>query len=127
MTVTKWGIKNLERKLPDSLSYPGGEVTAIHWIAYQVEGKHTVSKCGVVELVPAEPEFWVPYQHIDKETARGWCQDALTADVVKTIEAELTAQMQELLHPTRELGLPWVIADPPPPLPYGIGYVTPKK
>jgi len=127
MSTTKWGIKNLERKLPDSLAYPGGEVTAIHWVAYQTEAKHTVIESGVVELSPAKPDSWVPYQHIDKETAKGWCQDALGADVVKNIEAKLTAQMQELLHPTRELGLPWKVPDPLPPLPYSLGYVTPKS
>jgi hypothetical protein len=127
MATTKWGIRNLNRKLPDSLSYPGGEVVAVHWIAYLTEGKHTVNTSGVVDLSPASQKDWVPYQHIDKETAVGWCRDALGADKVKAIEVDLSSRLQELLHPTHELGLPWKVPDPLPPLPYSLGYVTPKN
>lgn len=126
MNIVKWGIKNLDRKLPDSLAYPGGEVIAIHWIAYKTEGKHTVSTTGVVNLSPADSKQWVPYPNIEKETAIGWCRDALGADEVKKIEADITERMQELLNPTHELGLPWKVPDPLPPLPYSLGYVTPK-
>lgn len=126
MASVKWGIKNLDRKLPDNLAYPGGEVISIHWTAYKTEGKHTVSTTGVVNLSPADSKNWVPYHSIEKETAVGWCRDALGADEVKTIEADITARMEELLHPTHELGLPWKVPDPLPPLPYSIGYVNSK-
>jgi hypothetical protein len=126
MAVIKWGIRNLERKLPDGSAYPGGEVTAIYWIAQQTEGKHTVHSTGVVNLSPADAKNWIPYQSLEKETALGWCQDALGADKVKEIEEDITARLKELVNPTRELGLPWQVPDPLPPLPYSIGYVNQK-
>ena len=126
MGIVKWGIRNLDRKLPDSLGYPGGEVIAIHWTAYKTERKHTVSTTGVVNLSPADSKKWIPYPSIQKETAVGWCRDALGADEVNAIEADIEARLQELLHPTHELGLPWKVPDPLPPLPYSIGYVNTK-
>lgn len=126
MSKVLWGIRNLDRKLPDSSAYPGGEVTSIHWIAYQEEGKHSISTTGAVNLAPAKEENWIPYLNIDKETATGWCRDAIGADEVKAIEADILARTQELLYPTHTLGLPWNVPDPLPPLPYSIGYVKPK-
>lgn len=127
MDPVKWGIRNLDRKLPDSLAYPGGEVIAIHWTAYKTEGKHTVSTTGIVNLLPAAPKNWIPYTTLNKETVVGWCRDALGADEVKAVEADIEARLQELLQPTHELGLPWGAPDPLPPLPYSIGYVNPKQ
>lgn len=126
MNPVKWGIRNLDRKLPDSLACPGGEIFEIHWTAYKTEGKHTVSTTGTVKLSPADPKNWTPYTSLDKETTVGWCRDALGADEVKAIEADIEARLQELLYPTHELGLPWGAPDPLPPLPYSIGYVNPK-
>jgi hypothetical protein len=126
MDTVKWGISNLDRKLPDSAAYPGGEVTALHWVAYNTKEKHTVRRTGIVNLAPAKNDQWVPYLNIEKETAIGWCRDALGADQVKKIEQDILDEIKELLEPTHALGLPWKVPDPLPPLPYSLGYVTPK-
>jgi len=121
MTKTTWGISLLDRKLPDSASYPGGEVTAIHWFAYQMAGKYTVSASGIVELAPATREKWVPYLGLSKDMVMGWCKDALTANRVKEIEESLAKRAEEEL--SKASGLPWGTPDPLPPLPHPLGYI----
>jgi hypothetical protein len=121
MNKTTWGISLLDRKLPDSASYPGSEVTAIHWFAYQMAGKYTVSTSGTVELAPADRKKWVPYLSLNKETVMGWCKDALTSDRVKEIENALAARVDAELN--KASGLPWDVPDPLPPLPHPLGYV----
>jgi hypothetical protein len=124
MTKTTWGISLLDRRLPDSTSYPGSEVTAIHWFAYQMAGKYTISTSGIVQLAPADSKKWTPYLSLNKETAMGWCMDALTSDRVKEIEQELAERVDAELH--KASGLPWGTPDPLPPLPHPLGYVNPK-
>jgi hypothetical protein len=114
MNKTTWGISLLDRKLPDSASYPGSEVTAIHWFAYQMAGKYTVSTSGIVELAPADRKKWVPYLSLNKETVMGWCKDALTSDRVKEIENALAARVDAELN--KASGLPWDVPDPLPPV-----------
>ncbi len=121
MNKTTWGISLLERNLPDSSSYPGSEVTAIHWFAYQMAGKYTISTSGVVQLAPADSKKWVPYLSLSKETVMGWCKDALTPDRVKEIEDALTERVNAELN--KASGLPWGTPDPLPPLPHPLGYV----
>jgi|APGre2960657373_1045057.scaffolds.fasta_scaffold43498_3 hypothetical protein len=126
MTRTHWGITNLDRKLPDGSAYPGSEVICVYWIAFQKEQGHTVKITGSIELAPAKPKNWTPYLSITKEMAVGWVQDALGAERVASIEAELTNEINEKLRPTHQLGLPWLVPDPLPPLPYSLGYKTPE-
>jgi hypothetical protein len=121
MDRTTWGISSLDRRLPDGTDYPCGEVTAIHWFAYKMAGKYTISTSGVVKLSPAKANNWYPYHLISKEKAMGWCQDAITADKIKVIDAELTQRVEEKLK--QASGLPWGTPDPLPPLPYPLGYV----
>ncbi len=102
MNKTTWGISLLDRRLPDSASYPGSEVTAIHWFAYQMAGKYTVSTSGIVELAPADRKKWVPYLSLNKETVMGWCKDALTSDRVKEIENNFLMTLCMDCHESRQ-------------------------
>lgn len=124
MEKTTWGISLLDRCLPDGLAYPCGQVTAIHWFAYRMAGKYTISTSGIVELNPAIATNWIPYSLISKEKAMGWCQDAITADKIKAIDADLIKRVEAKLK--QASGLPWGTPDPLPPLPYPLGYVEVK-
>ena len=124
MEKTTWGISSLDRRLPDGSDYPCSEVTAIHWFAYRMAGKYTISTSGIVPLEPAKPTSWIPYSLITKKMAMGWCQDAITADEVKKIEADLVKRVEIKLK--QASGLPLGTPDPLPPLPYPLGYVDVK-
>jgi len=72
-----------------------------------------------VNLLPASTSNFTPYADITQAEAIQWTQDALGADRVASMEAEVQAQIDQQKIPTPQPApLPWVPAEevaPPAP------------
>ena len=121
MSIT-FNITQLERHLPD------GVVIVAHWIATKKEGftpfdnpdmsggdyEYNASAYGSVGLPakdPSDPTF-VAYKDITEAQAIEWVKKTMGEEQIKTLEANLDAQIEAQKHPTQASGVPWYKDEP---------------
>ena len=98
---TVWDIANMERTVSDGVVY------TVHYTVTHFEDGEQVSAYGSVGLEAPAPASMIPYAELTKETVVQWVKDHFGAEKVSEIEAALSAQVQEKLHPTKASGTPW--------------------
>jgi hypothetical protein len=70
-----------------------------------------------VNLLPADTKNFIPYADITQAEAVQWTQDALGAERVAAMEAEVQAQIDAQKIPSPQPApLPWVAAEEPAPV-----------
>jgi hypothetical protein len=70
-----------------------------------------------VNLLPADTKNFIPYADITQTEAIQWTQDALGAERVAAMEAEVQAQIDAQKIPSPQPApLPWVAAEEPAPV-----------
>jgi len=98
---TSWDIANLERHISD------GVVFIVHYTVTRFEDGEQAGAYGSIGLEAPESDF-IPYSNLTKEIVVGWVKDHFGEEKVAEIEAALTNQIQQKLHPTDAAGVPWV-------------------
>lgn len=98
---TIWDIANMERNVND------GVVFTVHYTITHFEEGEQVGAYGSLGLEAPDHSAMIPYPNLDKDTVVVWVKGALGADKVAEIEAALSQQAQEKLHPTKASGVPW--------------------
>ena len=58
------------------------------------------------EADPSDPGF-IPYDQLTEAICIGWVQDALGEETVESMEAGLSAALDEKENPTEAQGVPW--------------------
>jgi len=102
--MATWTISTMEHNTAD-----GGVIVA-HWRVTDSEtvGEETYSASAYSTASftydASSPDF-IPYADLTEEVVLGWCFDG---DVDKdSIEASLTANIEEQKNPTTQDGVPW--------------------
>jgi hypothetical protein len=96
-------IASLERELPS------GCVSTAHWTASKTDGQHTASSYGSIGLPHKDhddPDF-VPYDQLTEAQVIAWVQDAMGAEQVAALEANLDGQLSAMANPVTASGTPW--------------------
>ncbi len=98
----EFNIVQLERSLPSGL------VTTVHWTASQTTSGTTASTYGSVGLSgdPLDASF-IPYDDLTKSQAILWLENALGAEAIVSIQANLDAQIEAIKNPVSASGVPW--------------------
>lgn len=80
-------------------------IVTCHWRVTAVDGDYTASAYGTCGFSPdpTAPDF-VPYADLTEADVLAWVWDSVDKD---TIEASLTAKIDEQKAPTTEAGVPW--------------------
>ena len=107
MANATWNVVNMERHLPDGETCPDGAVYTVHWTASLSEGSETAYTYGSIGLGDPDPASFVPYDQLTKEEVVNWVFATLGVDRVVEIEESLYNQLQQKLHPTSAVGIPW--------------------
>jgi len=107
MANTTWDIAQLERHLPDGETCPDGAIYTVHWTASLEEDGETAGTYGSIGLGDPDPDSFVPFDQLTKEEVVDWVLSALGVDQVVSIEEALHNQIQQKLHPTSAVGVPW--------------------
>lgn len=98
--VTVWNIANMERYVADGIVY------TVHYTVTRFENGEQAGAYGSLGLEAPEGSI-IPYPNLTKEIVVGWIKDKFGDEKVAEIEAALSAQIQEKLHPTSASGTPW--------------------
>jgi hypothetical protein len=98
---TKWDIANLERHVNDGVVY------TVHYTVSHFEDGEQAGAYGSIGLEAPEPGKLIPYADLTAEIVVGWVKNYFGDEKVAEIEAALSAQVQEKLHPTSASGVPW--------------------
>ena len=78
------------------------------------DGTYSSQVTYSVNLLPANPASFTPYDQVTQAEAVQWTQDALGADRIASMEAEVQAQITAQAVPTPQPApLPWVPAETP--------------
>ena len=83
-------------------------VFVIHWRRQATDGTHTADVYGSqgVTLDPAAP--FTPYAQLTQSQVEGWLEDAMGADKVAELDANLDKQIAALVNPpVVRPPLPW--------------------
>ena len=104
-----WSVNTLDRELSDGVVY------TVHWnlsatrpFPGMPSAYYETSSYGSQGFTadPSDPSF-IPYDQLTEAICIGWVQDALGAETVADMEANLSSQLDEQEHPTHEAGVPW--------------------
>ena len=86
-----------------------GAVTEVRWTLFGTDGTYSKSIPFRIELdQPEDPADLTPYSSLTAEWAVNAVKAKIGADQVASIEAQVTAIVQEMAAPTMGFGLPWV-------------------
>lgn len=97
--MATWTIANLERNTED-----GGVVVA-HWRVTEVDGDYSASSYGTCGFTPdADAEGFIAFDDLTEADVLAWVQAELD---VESIEAGLTANIEDQKAPKSVSGLPW--------------------
>lgn len=95
-----WTVDSLETSDKDGLE------RVIVRSRFTVEGKKentpTVLETHVVDLLPASPDNFIPYDNISKEQIVLWLKDALGPEKVNKIEFEIASLMEAMIPKNTE-------------------------
>jgi len=97
--MTIWSIANLERNTSD-----GGVVVA-HFRATLTDGDYSASSYGTCGFTPdpTAPDF-VPFESLTEADVLEWVYESVDKD---SVEASLTAQIEDQKAPQTMAGTPW--------------------
>lgn len=104
-----WSVNTLDRELSDGVVY------TVHWNLSATrpnpapdEEDYTVGSYGSegFSADPTDPGF-VPYDQLTEAICVGWVKDALGDETVANAEARLSTQLDNLINPANESGIPW--------------------
>jgi len=85
-----------------------GAVTEVRFTLVGTDGTYTKGIPFRIELdQPEDPADLTPYSDLTAEWAKNAIKAKMGADQVASIEAQLTAIVQEMAIPTKGSGLPW--------------------
>lgn len=108
-----WSVNTLDRELSDGVVY------TVHWSLSDSRANpdpsgeaYTAGSYGSQSFTadPSDPGF-IPYADLTEADCIGWVQDALGAETVADMEANLSSQLDEQENPTYEAGVPWSTFD----------------
>ena len=101
-----WSIKQLDYAV--SLNGQTNVVNSSHWQCIDEDDAGNQARVyGSVAIPTDDLSNFTPYADITEAEAVQWTKDALGADEVASIEANVTAQLQEIANPTEGSGTPW--------------------
>ena len=100
MATPTWSIANLERKLPDGDTPPEGQVYTAHWTVSLEDQGETAGAYGSVGFSDPEAGDYTPFDQLTKDQVIGWVKDALGAEQVASLEANVLAQIESQKNPT---------------------------
>jgi hypothetical protein len=106
MSNPNWTIAALE--VHPQAEQQTNVVFAIHWRAELSQDDQTASNYGSVGVTYVAGEPFTPFTELTQNQVVGWVKEALGADKVSEIEANLALQLQSLLNPVSiSPALPW--------------------
>ena len=102
--MATWTISTLERNTDSDQG-----VIVAHWRVTETEtvgeDTYTASSYGTCGFTPdPSAEGYIPYEDLTEADVLGWVQNELD---VESIEAALTANINEQKNPTTADGVPW--------------------
>lgn len=107
MTTTyTWNIVAMD-------SYPTyqGETDVVfttHWTVSGTDGTYTGSAYGTQSIALSDTEPFIPYPQLTLDTVIGWTQEAMGAEQVAALEANIATQIADQANPpVVQLPLPW--------------------
>lgn len=110
MSVTNtWSVVQME-------CYPEYEgqpdvVFTVHWILTATEGAYAGSAYGSCGVTTDPDAPFTPYADLTQAQVVGWVQDALGADAVASLEANVAQQIEAQINPPVVTPpLPWAAA-----------------
>ena len=104
-----WSVGTLDREISN------GVVFTVHWNLSASRPNAEVSGdlyetyaygTQSYQAEPSDPGF-IPYEDLLESDCIGWVQDSLGEEGVKTLEANLSAVLDEEETPTEANGVPW--------------------
>ena len=101
-----WTVTNLKFLLYDQELLKYNVVQSIEWSVSKTEGQWSVERHGEVTL-PSPSENFIVFEDIPEATAINWAKNAIGAEEVAAIEADLDLQLAVLVTPTHGSGRPW--------------------
>lgn len=83
-------------------------VFQVHWTLTGTEGEYTGSVYGSTGVTLDAESHFTPYNELTLEQVIGWVQDALGAEQVAALEANVAQQIADQINPpVVSLPLPW--------------------
>ena len=105
MAIT-WSIVQLDYAV--SLDGEADVVNNSNWQCIDADDKGNQARVyGSVGIPTVDLSNFTPYTDITEEQALQWTKDALGAEEVASIEANVTSQLQVIKNPTEGSGTPW--------------------
>jgi hypothetical protein len=105
MAIT-WSIVQLDYAL--SLDGQTDVVNNSHWQCIDSDDQGNQARVyGSVAIPTDDLSNFTPYADITEEEALKWTKDALGAEEVASIEANVTSQLNIIENPTEGSGTPW--------------------
>ena len=105
MAIT-WSIVQLDYAV--SLDGESDVVNNSHWQCIDEDASGNQARVyGSVGIPTDDLSNFTPYADITEAQALQWTKDALGAEEVASIEANVAAQLQLLENPTKGSGTPW--------------------
>ena len=105
MAIT-WSIVQLDYAV--SLDGESDVVNNSHWQCIDEDDADNQARVyGTVAIPTDDLSNFTPYADITEEQAIQWTKDALGAEEVASIEANVAAQLQLIENPTEGSGTPW--------------------
>jgi len=81
----------------------------VHWTVNGTDGVRTVPAYGTTGITLNPNDTFIPYANLTQDEVVGWVKEALGAEEVASIEADLARQLDELANPKVVTNpLPWV-------------------
>jgi hypothetical protein len=100
-----WNVNNLMVEDQGDLSQV---VVLASFVIQGTDGTHTGQVNYSVNLLPANPSDFTPFNQITKEEAIQWVQESLGTDRVTAMQAEVDAQIAQAAVPVPQSApLPW--------------------
>ena len=83
-------------------------VCVVYWNLNGEDGGYMASHAGDTSLTYQSGSPFTPYDELTEDQVIGWVKTSLGEDQIKTIEAELQTQLDDLINPPVVLlPLPW--------------------
>ena len=96
-------IQQLERQVNDGL------VITVHWDAIKSADGHTARVYGSYALPAKDPSdsSFIPFDQLTEDVVLGWLEAAMGEETVAQLEASLDSQLDSLINPVVDSGIPW--------------------
>lgn len=105
-TTYNWNVVQMEA-YPEKDGYTN-VVFQVHWTLTGTDGEYTGGAYGSVGVTLDGDGGYTPYDELTQEQVVGWVQEALGAEQVAELEANVAAQIEKQINPTVVTpSLPW--------------------